>query len=1305
MKLPDDTASPPGRASPLTHLGGVLRSLEAEGGNPTPRELAELLWLAETLPDGTRCGGAAEGVALAEIPVGGGDSPVADAVEPHRPYGGKDPLHLPEATTSSLGDQETSRASAVRVGGAPSLPGRRALARALRPFKRRVPAPERLVMDEDATAEMIAETGRWFPVLRPGSARWLDVLLVVDDHEEGMALWDGLPRGLRTVLEETGAFRTVRTRRLRRRRRAEETPYAPKANNTSGGRTLTLLLTDGVDPVWNSRAGHACLRAWALNGPTAILHTLPERLWDQTAFIPEPGRFRVGEADGRSSSLHYSSYGLGAEPLRPGELVVPVLGLTPEWLAPWAAAVAHTGSFDGAGVRLPVPDASPDCPGQVEYEREAVAPRETGFDDFLAQAPPRVFRLCAYLATTSPLNLDLMRLIQATMLPMSPPSDLAEIVFSGLLRTRASEGGSKSYEFTPSVRGRLLATLRRHEARAVLVSVSAHARSHGSDAATRLDALVPDPQGPLSLATGAEHFAEVERTAPSQPQEVRSAGDVDRRAGGPEEEQKERPAAIEGTAKRHRPPDGASSEELADLDRAIELDPTDGDALVQRGEVYLLDDRYEEALADFNRAIELDATDGDALAHRGEVYRLDDREEEALADFNRAIEIAPEDAWALASRGQTYHALKRYEEALTDLNRAIEIDPTLIWALISRGQVYRVLRRYEEALTDFNRAHELDPAEGYVLAQRGEVYRLDDRYEEALTDFNRAQELDPANAWALASRGQTYHALKRYEEALADFNRAIELDPTLTWALLSRGQTHQTLKRHEEALADFNRVIELDPTDGLPLATRGLTHRALKRFEEALADFNRAIELDPTLTFVLTSRGLMHRALKRYEEALADFNRAIELDPEDTWALVSRGRTYHALKRHEEALADYNRAIELDPTDDIALASRGRTYRHLQRYDEALADYDRAIEIAPEDAWTLASRGRTYHALKRHEEALADYNRAIELDPTDDIALASRGLTYRHLQRYEEALADLDRAIELDPTDAYVLAQRGEVYRLDDRYEEALADFNRAHDLDPEDAWILASRGQTHDSLDHYQEALADYDRAIELDPEDPWILVGRGRTYHALDRYEEALADFNRAHELDPANGLPLVSRGLAHRALKRYEEALADFNRALELDPTLTFVLTSRGQTYRALKRYEEAVADFNRAHELDPTDGWTAYQTAVTLRLLNSPDEQRYWRKAAEVLAVEADALHSAEPPDRLEALGTLIAVRCALHEWDGAVEDLESFLADGPSSSSIREVLHRLTEIQQASADPAELQTLRRRLESALADEGS
>src|SRR5258708_31861676 len=61
--------------------------------------------------------------------------------------------------------------------------------------------------------------------------------------------------------------------------------------------------------------------------------------------------------------------------------------------------------------------------------------------------------------------------------------------------------------------------------------------------------------------------------------------------------------------------------------------------------------RYDKALADLNRAIELDPADALDIASRGETYRRMERYEEALADFSRAIELNPGYTSAIASRG------------------------------------------------------------------------------------------------------------------------------------------------------------------------------------------------------------------------------------------------------------------------------------------------------------------------------------------------------------------------------------------------------------------------------------------------------------------------------------------------------------------------------------------------------------------------------------------------------------------------------------------------------------------------------
>ena len=59
--------------------------------------------------------------------------------------------------------------------------------------------------------------------------------------------------------------------------------------------------------------------------------------------------------------------------------------------------------------------------------------------------------------------------------------------------------------------------------------------------------------------------------------------------------------------------------------------------------------RYDEALADLNRAIELDPSRDWIIADRGETYRAMGRYDEALADFNRAIELDPSDAEVIAA--------------------------------------------------------------------------------------------------------------------------------------------------------------------------------------------------------------------------------------------------------------------------------------------------------------------------------------------------------------------------------------------------------------------------------------------------------------------------------------------------------------------------------------------------------------------------------------------------------------------------------------------------------------------------------
>ncbi|GLW58454.1 hypothetical protein Kpho01_64650 [Kitasatospora phosalacinea] len=394
-------------------------------------------------------------------------------------------------------------AAPIRVGTAHALPRRRELTRALRPLKRRVPSADRTVLDEEATAELLSRDPRWWPVLVPDLDRWLGARLVVDARGDSAALWEPLARELFALLAASGLFRDVRLHHL-------TGPDLPGEGTGSGtarpGRTATFVLTDGVHPDWAGPRLRAALRRRALAGPTAVLHTLPEHLWSQTALAPEPGRFRTtAPADPHP---RFTPYALAPPPQPPGTLAVPVLGLTPEWLAPWARAVAGPHAYDAPAVLL-APDGRPGGrPGPSAVHQLALPVGD--FDSFLAQAQPRVFRLAALLATV-PLNFGVMRLVQSAMLPDSPPADLAEIVFSGILHAvpgrSAAEPLERAYEFAPGVRERLLATLRRDEAEQVVATVSAHLATRRPEVGSRFTAAFPDPAGPLALPADTRPWA------------------------------------------------------------------------------------------------------------------------------------------------------------------------------------------------------------------------------------------------------------------------------------------------------------------------------------------------------------------------------------------------------------------------------------------------------------------------------------------------------------------------------------------------------------------------------------------------------------------------------------------------------------------------------------------------------------------------------------------------------------------------------------------------------------------------------
>ncbi|WP_051700487.1 SAV_2336 N-terminal domain-related protein [Streptomyces sp. NRRL F-4474] len=483
--VPPCTAAPPPAAPGIRELAALLR---AAGLDPSAEELADALWLA----------GHIRGPGPARPPDHGPDpetdpaDPSAEPVEPLRADADADDpvrLYAPGAHPAGGAEDETPEESPddhgipVRVPGAAALPRILDVQRALRALQRhRPPAPPtRLVIDEGATADASARAlGLLIPVLRPESRREATVRLVMD-ASPSMAVWHDMFEELRSVCERLGAFRDVQVHYLHRRpdgTAALGRGPAPGSALRSGdqlrdptGRALTMVVSDCAGPLWREGAAQRLLHRWAECTPCMVVQPLPQRLWGRSWLPTERGT--LARLEGAGQKLRFRP----DRPVLPGRITggiaVPVLPPSPTALGAWARLVAGLGTGPVAAevgrVRADHPAAPVPPPPAVRPPRELVA-------RFRSSAAPRAVQLAVYLSA-APLTLPVMRLVQRTMLPDSEPSDLAEVLLSGLLK-RSGPGPGHWYEFVPGVQDVLLGPLGRDEAALVLKHCSEYVRAH-----------------------------------------------------------------------------------------------------------------------------------------------------------------------------------------------------------------------------------------------------------------------------------------------------------------------------------------------------------------------------------------------------------------------------------------------------------------------------------------------------------------------------------------------------------------------------------------------------------------------------------------------------------------------------------------------------------------------------------------------------------------------------------------------------------------------------------------------------------
>jgi len=138
--------------------------------------------------------------------------------------------------------------------------------------------------------------------------------------------------------------------------------------------------------------------------------------------------------------------------------------------------------------------------------------------------------------------------------------------------------------------------------------------------------------------------------------------------------------------------DKALRQQIAHYTKAIELDPHDAIAYVERGLAHVQLGDVQQGMVDCDKAIELAPDHPLMYIIRATAYLRVEDLPKAIADYDKAIELDPDDAGAYRDRGRIHDRRGDAERAIADLEKTLSLDPDQPFAWGIRQRVEELKR-------------------------------------------------------------------------------------------------------------------------------------------------------------------------------------------------------------------------------------------------------------------------------------------------------------------------------------------------------------------------------------------------------------------------------------------------------------------------------------------------------------------------------------------------------------------------------------------------------------------------------------
>lgn len=298
--------------------------------------------------------------------------------------------------------------------------------------------------------------------------------------------------------------------------------------------------------------------------------------------------------------------------------------------------------------------------------------------------------------------------------------------------------------------------------------------------------------------------------------------------------------------------------QLADLNQAIIIDPSNTRALLARGQFHHSQENYEAAATDFRAAIEQGSDDPTVLAMLIESLVDGEKFDDAGLEIEKALAKEPQQPTYYRLRAQIRIAQEKMDEALSDIAKVLELDPKNLEAMLLKTSVLHDEKRYDEALEAVEQVLVEQPGLIRGILMRSLIYAGKEEFDKAIEDVQQLVNFAPDNEGFRLQLALFYNAAKKSDKAIEVYNDLLEDDPQNSSAIRGRGDAYLSTGEHDKAIEDYERAIEIQKEEPDAGTINNLAWVLATSPRKEIRDGKRSIEL-----------GLQACELVEYKESYA----------------------------------------------------------------------------------------------------------------------------------------------------------------------------------------------------------------------------------------------------------------------------------------------------------------------------------------------------------------------------------------------------------------------------------------------------